>query len=571
MATDNPRFFLVFWFHIMLTKRIANPVFRQVLFLNGKGLNFITPKFQPIPSTSVKRFNSTESSAGCADKDPKASAINQSNDETDLQNLNLSEKEKHEARKQILSKFSSSKINSLTDILVESIKLTGSLSISTFMKQCLTNPDFGYYTTKDPLANNENRGDFVTSPEISQMFGEMIGVWYYTVFLHQSKTKSLENIQLIEFGPGKGTLMHDVLKSFNALAKKQHRNNPILIIMVEASPVLIEKQYKTLCDPNSESIKSFLFGKKSTTKWGNDIYWVLNELDILDLQKELKIEDSVTNFVLCHEFFDALPIKQFKKSEKGWYEYLVDFEEYDEDGNLIPKKSSIPTRTDDGRDLKQKDEKESTENLLARKIEPTGKKEVKFHLTLSPKVTTASYVPKSSPRHDMLPLGSRVEISPETLTYGRRINELIYNKQEKSSGAALYIDYGSAEVPLNTLRGIKNHKFVSPFEDVGNVDLSADVDFGALKYMSHQDKSKQLDVFGPVEQGTWLNLLGLQYRTQMLVNKETNNENKQKIIKSYYRLVEDMGKIYKFMAILPKGGETPVGFGGGLNEQAKNY
>lgn len=79
------------------------------------------------------------------------------------------------------------------------------------MRQCLTNPEAGYYTTKS-LNRDQfgQKGDFITSPEISQVFGELVGLWIVAEWMSQGKKSS--GVELIEFGPGRGTLMDDVLR-----------------------------------------------------------------------------------------------------------------------------------------------------------------------------------------------------------------------------------------------------------------------------------------------------------------------------------------------------------------------
>lgn len=376
------------------------------------------------------------------------------------------------------------------------------------MKTCLTHPKYGYYTTNDPLGTS-SRGDFVTSPEISQMFGEMFGIWFYTVFLAQKRPSS---IQFVEFGPGKGTLMYDTLKAFVQLLKLQSN---VSVTLIEASPILRAAQHKTLCGENPLCESSDGVGQYSKTVWGNEIRWLETEQDM-----EIHGYKETANYVICHEFFDALPIKQFEKTQDGWKECLVDY-------NL-----------------------DSPE---------------KFHLTIAPKKTTSSYLPRNSPRHNVLDVGSRVEISPETLTYAKKIKQIIAGGLP-DTGAGLFVDYGpSSDIPTNTFRGIKDHRIVSPFELAGQVDLSADVDFQGIKDLMLSG-ADTVEVFGPVEQGDWLNSLGMAYRAEALVSQSKTVEEKKKIADSYLRLVGKgdggMGTIYKFMAVLRPGAKVPVGFGG---------
>ena len=89
--------------------------------------------------------------------------------------------------------------------------MTGPIPIAAFMRQVLTSPEGGYYTTKPETgAVFGKHGDFVTSPEISQVFGELIGIWTIAEWMSQGRAKS--GVQLMEVGPGKGTLMDDMLR-----------------------------------------------------------------------------------------------------------------------------------------------------------------------------------------------------------------------------------------------------------------------------------------------------------------------------------------------------------------------
>ena len=144
------------------------------------------------------------------------------------------------------------------------------------------------------------------------------------------------------------------------------------------------------------------------------------------------------------------------------------------------------------------------------------------------------------------------------------------------SGAALILDYGPLDtIPTNTLRGIRSHKQVSPFTSPGTVDLSADVDFTALAEAAI-GASEGVEVHGPVEQGYWLESVGIRERAQILsraLDKEAtagNEDKKRHVQQSVERLVErgggGMGRIYKAMALVPEGSgkRRPVGFGGGV-------
>ncbi|KAI5957183.1 hypothetical protein KGF54_000111 [Candida jiufengensis] len=410
-------------------------------------------------------------------------------------------------------------ITNLTDFFRQTIKLTGAIPLSAYMRQCLTHPDFGYYTTRDPL--NLKTGDFITSPEISSIFGEMIGVWYYNLWQLQEQPTT---IRFIEFGPGKGTLIYDVMNTFNKFVRSVSTVKPnIEILMIEASKVLRMEQYKKLCNETQAFETTDEGHNTSVTKWGNSIKWI-------DTEKAITQESDVTNYIIAHEFFDALPIKSFIKQEDGWRELVVEH---------------TPSVNNDQLKLETKQEHQNDPSL-----------DTEFHLSISPKETPSSMIPKISARYKDLPVGSRIEICTEAELFIMKIAQLINNK----TGAALIIDYGVVnEIPENSLRGIYKHKFVSPFYKPGEVDLSIDVDFTNLKNLTEN----LVEIQGPVTQGEWLHNIGIGYRIDSLLKQNSDNEELQdKIYGAYKRLVDDeeMGKVYKFMALLPKGTAKTIGF-----------
>jgi NADH dehydrogenase [ubiquinone] 1 alpha subcomplex assembly factor 7 len=193
-----------------------------------------------------------------------------------------------------------------------------------------------------------------------------------------------------------------------------------------------------------------------------------------------------------------------------------------------------------------------------------------FQLTLSKAATPHSlYLPELSPRYKSLKstAGSLIEISPESHAYAASIASLISSPSKAPSGAALILDYGPADtIPVNSLRGIKGHKRVSPLSEPGLVDLSADVDFVALAEAACK-ASEGVDVWGPVEQGGWLEGMGIRERAEMLV-KGLGEEERGRIESAWKRLVDrggaGMGKVYKVLAVVPETGgrRRPVGFGG---------
>ncbi|MFT7596502.1 MAG: NADH dehydrogenase [ubiquinone] 1 alpha subcomplex assembly factor 7 [Paracoccaceae bacterium] len=172
----------------------------------------------------------------------------------------------------------------LKDRIAAGIRTDGPMRLSEYMTLCLLHPTLGYYTTRDPLGA---KGDFITAPEISQMFGELIGLSLAQAWLDQGAPTPFT---LAELGPGRGTLMADALRAtktipgFHAAAQ---------ITLVEASPPLRAAQAATLKDHAPE--------------------W----LDTTDTLPEQPL------FAVANEFFDALPIRQFLRDGAGWRERLV--------------------------------------------------------------------------------------------------------------------------------------------------------------------------------------------------------------------------------------------------------
>ena len=139
-----------------------------------------------------------------------------------------------------------------------------------------------------PMIRSARKGDFITAPEISQMFGEMLGAWCAQVWSDQGKPK---NTHLVELGPGRGTLMADALR---ALKRVPEFLDDVQVVLVEASPVLREMQRETLKDS------------------GARIRWT-SHFDVRDTPL----------LVIANEFFDALPVRQYIKTARGWCERMV--------------------------------------------------------------------------------------------------------------------------------------------------------------------------------------------------------------------------------------------------------
>jgi SAM-dependent MidA family methyltransferase len=166
------------------------------------------------------------------------------------------------------------------------IETDGPIPVDRYMELCLAHPQHGYYVTRDPFGA---RGDFVTAPEVSQMFGELIGAWAAAVWQQMGAP---ERVHLIELGPGRGTLMADALRAAKALPAF---HAALSVHLVEISPVLRALQEKAL------------------TNAGVPIAWH---------QSIEEIPDGAT-IAIANEFVDALPISQFIKDRDGWHVRMV--------------------------------------------------------------------------------------------------------------------------------------------------------------------------------------------------------------------------------------------------------
>ena len=141
----------------------------------------------------------------------------------------------------------------------------------------------------------------------------------------------------------------------------------------------------------------------------------------------------------------------------------------------------------------------------------------------------------------------------------------------------MILDYGTQDtVPINSLRGIREHKRVNPFSAPGLVDLSADVDFMAIAEAAML-ASEGVEVHGPIRQGDFLELMGIRERAEMLSKAQgISKEAAENIDRSWKRLVDrgpgGMGKVYKALAILPEndGRRRPVGFGGDVRDRTSS-
>ncbi len=352
-------------------------------------------------------------------------------------------------------------MTALGDILIRRIRETGPISIADYMAECLLHPIHGYYTTRPVFGA---KGDFTTAPEISQMFGELLGLCLAQAWLDQGAPPAFT---LAELGPGRGTLMADLLRAtrgvpgFHAAAR---------IMLVEASPRLRDTQRETLA--------------------GHQVTWRDSVTDLPDAPL----------FLIANEFFDALPIRQFQRHPMGWQERLVGL-----DGDRLVAGLSVPMQLD----------------MLTARMSDTS-------------------------------TGGVVEVCPAAAGIVTEIAQRIATH----GGAALIIDYGDWHSLGDTFQALTDHAFADPFAAPGTADLTAHVDFEALALAA-----TACAVTALTEQGVLLERLGITARAQALARRLSGPQLEAHVA-AHRRLThpEEMGRLFKAMAIHTKGSVPPPGF-----------
>ena len=359
-------------------------------------------------------------------------------------------------------------ITPLAEKLSARIERDGPLPVHDYMAACLGDPEHGYYRTAQPLGR---AGDFITAPEISQVFGELLGVWAASMWQAMAAPQP---VALIELGPGRGTLAADSLRAAKALPPFR---SALRLHLVETSPVLRAEQAHRLGDA------------------------VVDWHDTLD-----GVPDGPA-IILANEFLDALPVRQIVWDGGEWRERCVGFD---------------PARG--------------------------------FHFTAGNMATP------SDAERALLPddpqEGDIAELRPGAAALLARIAR----RGRHGPQAALFIDYGHAQVPIgDTLQAVSAHRFAGVFDAPGAHDLTAHVDFRALAGTA---RAQGLRAFGPMAQGRLLLELGLEARCHSLMRAATAQQS-EAIMSGARRLADpaQMGELFKAMAVTAGLSATPPPFG----------
>ena len=348
----------------------------------------------------------------------------------------------------------------LTPLLLAQIDREGPMTLADYMAMCLHHPEHGYYSTRNPLGE---RGDFITAPEISQMFGELLGLALAQAWLDQCAPRQAV---LAELGPGRGTLMTDLLRATRSVPGF---HDSMQVCLVEASPALREVQRKTL--------------------EGYRIRFCDTVGDLPDAPL----------FLIANEFFDALPIRAFQRTENAWAEWRV------------------------------------------------GTQHGKLMIGLHPMSAFAALADRLG---DTRP-GDVVELCPA----GEAIASEIGRRISDHGGAALIVDYGALESREATFQAVRRHEKVDPLAYPGDSDLTAHVAFGPLMRAAQPACS-----YGPMDQGAYLMQLGIGARADALAARLSGPVlAEHRAAQRRLTAPEEMGTLFKVIGFAPDGAPPPPG------------
>lgn len=403
-----------------------------------------------------------------------------------------------------------------TSPLIDEIKLTigvrGPVSISDWMKLCLGHPEFGYYMKSEVFGE---KGDFVTSPEISSLFGELMGLWTLAVWRSMGRPP---RVRIVELGPGKGTLMKDCLRISRKF--KDFRSAIRGVHLVENSPKMRGFQRESLqctmdkvTEADEDSTNQDASGR---TAYYEPVRWHWQLADV-------PTDDPI--IVIGNEFFDALPVLQFEHTERGWHEKLIDLD------------------TSDSPDH--------------------------FRYVLSPSPAASNFVPASLTPTP--PKGHPNQHQLETSPVSHTTMETLALKLRKAGGAALIIDYGKDGAFGSSVQAVKDHEYMDVLANPGDADITAQVDFAAIrdvvenKLPKPKEGDKNLKVHRLVTQRLLLRELGLQQRLVDVLAKIEKEDDQVDAATAAWRLVDNenetsMGVLFKAMCITEEGLSVPPGF-----------
>ncbi|OQR92942.1 hypothetical protein ACHHYP_03103 [Achlya hypogyna] len=445
-----------------------------------------------------------------------------------------------------------SKANELVGFLRSMIEVRGPITVAEFMRHALSHPVHGYYMKRDVFGK---KGDFTTAPEISQMFGELIGIWCIATWQQMGMPSA---VNIVEMGPGRGSLMVDFVRTAKQFPAFY---NALSIHMVEISPALRKIQQEKLQVAVAENGREGRLPQN-----GPSIAWYE---DVTEMPK------GTPSLFIAQELFDALPVHQFEYTAKGWCERLIDIDTSGSEDHFCFVLSPGPTPATRVYIGKEKvfnpasnviqhlatDTSTTPQDILKNINAAAVLQQTQLQANELPE-TPATKQPDAPILSAGVAIGDRLEISPT----GIALVQDVAARLAEDGGAALIVDYGRDHPSEVSLRGIQNHEFVSVLREPGDVDLSIDVDFSTLKRFA--TAKGDVKAYGPIEQGLFLKEMGIEHRMAALF-QNCSEETQEAIYQAYERLVhpDQMGSIFKAMALVSaKVPGAPVAFGGGHDE-----
>eukprot|EP00116_Pleurobrachia_bachei_P003940 sb/3464202/ len=358
-----------------------------------------------------------------------------------------------------------------------------------------------YNTILLQAARIGHKGDFITAPELTPVFGEILAAWS---LLHWQQAKYTTDIQFTELGPGRGTLMRDLIETVGIIGPAFLGRQPKLTAnLVEISEQFVREQEKLLCGEGETRVTpTDIFEKEKYLARTGIHKCKFRWYSLLD-----HIPKSVPSIYIMNEFFDALPVHQFQKTaDKGWVEIMVDCD--------------------------------ADQDVLHYTTYRTGKAIALDH------------------REDLLgaAAGTTFEYSPMS----QRIIQTLSERISENGGAALIIDYGENELTSElTFRAFRDHQQVNPLEDLGLCDLTADVNFRDLS----QSVGENITAYGPVQQGDFLTLMGIGERFKQMYSS-VPEEKRDAVIHAVDFLcsTDQMGARFKVMCLARSSDPVPFCF-----------
>ena len=340
------------------------------------------------------------------------------------------------------------------------------LPLDQFIDFALYDKVNGYYMKKNPFGKE---GDFITAPNITRLFSEIIAIWVLTFW---KSIGSPKKFNLLELGAGNGEMMK------------------VIIETLKNFPECFDN-----CNFQIHEKSEFLKKRQQLNLKSENIIWI----------DDIKINNSYPTMFLANEFFDALPIKQFFKRNESWVERFV---------NL-------------------KDEKNAEFNEQPTNIKDIDK-DLGFEISKDQEI---------------------IEYSPSSFEYLKDISNLI----KKNDGGILIIDYGYLNLKMEeTLQAIKNHKHSNILEDIGDSDITYNINFNLFKRFIDQFDDLNFII---TNQKKFLTSMGIIQRAE-IISENIPFSKKSDLFYRIRRLIDEkqMGELFKVMLIKKHKNNFKTGF-----------